>query len=99
LEVADQTDSVRLDIWMWRARFFKTRAFATSQIKRRGVRLTRGPGTRRIDKPGTSISVGDIVTFGRGPHIRSVEVLMFGTRRGPADEARRLYREIKDDET
>ena len=94
------TDAERLraDIWLWRARFYKTRAVAGSQIKRRGIRITRHGQTRRTDKPGATVCTGDVVTFGRSPHIRSVEVLGLGKRRGPASEAEALYRDLGDEE-
>jgi ribosome-associated heat shock protein Hsp15 len=94
---ATDTPALRLDIWLWRARFFRTRALSTAHIKRRGARITRHGKTRRINKPGTSIMLGDIVTFGRGAHIRSIEVLQFGDRRGPPDEARALYSMVGED--
>lgn len=89
-------DTVRLDVWLWRARFYKTRSLSSAQIAKRGVRLTRGGTTRKVTKPGTGIAAGDIVTFGRSVHIRTVEVLQLGTRRGPAAEAALLYRAIEE---
>lgn len=83
--------SVRLDIWLWRARFFKTRSMSAQHVSRRGVRLTRHGQTRKVTKPGTSLVLDDIVTFGRSVHIRTVRVLELGTRRGPASEAAMLY--------
>ena len=88
----NEAEAVRLDIWLWRARFFRTRGLATDHVKRKGARLSRAGQTRRTDKPGTAISVGDVVTFGRGEHIRTVEILALGMRRGPAEEAQALYR-------
>ena len=85
-------EAVRLDIWLWRARFFRTRTLATDHLKGKGVRISRNGQTRRSNKPGTTISAGDVVTFGRGEHIRTVEILALGERRGPAEEARNLYR-------
>ena len=93
-----EPDALRVDIWLWRARFYKTRALAGAQIKKRGVRITRYGQTRRTDKPGSTIIAGDIVTFGRAPHIRSVEVLDIGTRRGPASEAALLYGDVGETE-
>ena len=91
-------DSLRLDIWLWRARFYKTRALASKQIAARGVRVTRLGQTRRVDKPGATVRTGDVVTFGKAGAIRTVEILALGARRGPADEARALYREIGDED-
>jgi ribosome-associated heat shock protein Hsp15 len=50
---------------------------------------------RRTDKPGAVLTVGDIVTFGKGADILSLVVLDLGTRRGPAEEARTLYRPLE----
>lgn len=87
--------SLRLDIWLWRARFFKTRALSTAYIKGHGVRLSHLGQTRKTDKPGTDLTVGDVVTFGKAGRIYSVEVLDLGDRRGPAEEARALYRPLE----
>ena len=87
--------SLRLDIWLWRARFFKTRALSIAHIKGHGVRLSHLGQTRKTDKPGASLAVGDVVTFGKGGRIYSVEVLDLGDRRGPAEEARALYRPLE----
>ena len=92
------SEKLRADIWLWRARFYKTRALAGTQIKKRGIRITRNGQTRRTDKPGATVCMGDVVTFGRSPHIRCVEVLGLGTRRGPASEAEALYREVGDEQ-
>lgn len=92
-----ENDSLRIDVWLWRTRFYKTRALAGAQIKKRGVRITRFGQTRRTNKPGATIMIEDVVTFGRAPHIHSVEVLGFGVRRGPAAEAQALYRDVGED--
>ena len=85
--------SIRADIWLWRARFYKTRKLSADQISKRGIRISRNGKTRKVTKPGVAIAVGDVVTFGKSVHIRSVEVLDIGTRRGPAAEAAALYRD------
>ena len=87
----NEAGSVRLDIWLWRARFFRSRALATDYVRGKAVRISRNGQTRRTDKPGAAISVGDVVTFGRGEHIRTVEIRALGSRRGPAEEAQALY--------
>lgn len=87
--------SVRADVWLWRARFFRTRTLSAAFVRKSGLRLSQGGLTRRTDKPGASLAVGDIVTFGKGADILSVEVLGLGTRRGPAEEARALYRPLE----
>ncbi|MEM9937284.1 MAG: RNA-binding S4 domain-containing protein [Pseudomonadota bacterium] len=92
-----QAEDIRLDIWLWRARFFRTRALATDYINRKGVRLTRHGQTRKTDKPGTRILPGDILTFYRMREVQTVEMLDAGTRRGPAAEAATLYRPLTQD--
>ncbi len=87
--------SVRADVWLWRARFFRTRALSSAHVRKAGLRLSHAGQTRRTDKPGAGLAVGDIVTFGKGADILSVEVLDLGTRRGPAEEARTLYRPLE----
>ena len=85
---------VRLDVWLWRARFFKTRAMASAFISRRGVRLTRHGQTRKTNKPGAQLLPGDQLTFYHTNALKSVEFIAAGTRRGPATEAASLYRPI-----
>jgi ribosome-associated heat shock protein Hsp15 len=87
----DAADTARLDVWLWRARFFKTRTRATAFVARRRVRLTRDGTTRRIEKPASDVAPGDILTFALRGRAVSVRVLGIGTRRGPAAEARGLY--------
>lgn len=92
-----EADTLRLDIWLWRARFFKTRALSTAHVRGHSVRLSHLGQTRKTDKPGTAIVIGDVVTFGKAGRIYSVEVLDLGERRGPAEEARALYRPLETD--
>jgi ribosome-associated heat shock protein Hsp15 len=89
--------SLRLDIWLWRARFFKTRALATAHVRGHGVRLSHLGQTRKTDKPGALVVAGDVVTFGKAGRIYSIEVTGLGDRRGPAEEARALYRPLEAD--
>lgn len=93
----EDPNTVRLDVWLWRARFFKTRSLSSAQVSKRGVRVTRNGQTRKVTKPGANLAVGDIVTFGRSVHIRTVKVLDLGTRRGPASEAAMLYETVEED--
>lgn len=86
---------IRVDVWLWRARFFKTRALATDFVSRKGIRITRHGQTRKTDKAGQRISAGDILTFSRARTLETVEVLGIGDRRGPAAEAQALYRRVE----
>ncbi|WP_233355817.1 RNA-binding S4 domain-containing protein [Henriciella litoralis] len=85
-------------MWLWRARFFKTRSLAADYIGRRGVRLTRNGSTRKVSKPGARILVGDVASFAPGTQIVSIRVLAYGTRRGPASEAQALYESVSEAE-
>lgn len=84
-------DSCRIDVWLWRARFFKTRALAARIVEGRGVRCLRGPVRLALDKPSRLVRVGDVITLPQGPKLISVRIEGFGERRGPATEARELY--------
>jgi ribosome-associated heat shock protein Hsp15 len=81
----------RLDVWLWRARFFRTRSLASAYVSGRGVRLTRGGATRKVSKPGHRVLPGDVVSFPLRSQIVALRVLSCGERRGPAGEARTLY--------
>ena len=84
---------LRLDKWLWQARFFKTRALAAELIAAGSLRVN---GTR-ISRPGREISAGDVLTFPQGPRIRVIRVLALGLRRGPAPEAQALYLDLEPD--
>lgn len=86
--------SVRLDIWLWRARMFKTRGMSAEAIEGRGVRIDRAGQVRKVNKPAAPVTPGDVLTFSRGGHIVTLELLDIGQRRGPPAEARLLYRDL-----
>jgi ribosomal 50S subunit-recycling heat shock protein len=82
----------RADVWLWRARFFKTRAMAAKFVEAGRVRLTRsGLAEHRLDKPARPIKVGDQLVFALGGRLIAVKVRAVGERRGPAEEAQTLY--------
>jgi len=82
--------TVRLDKWLWQARFFKTRTLAAKVVAGAHVRVN---GTK-TDKPAQKIGPGDTLTFPQGRDIRVVRVLALTERRGPATEARTLYEDL-----
>jgi ribosome-associated heat shock protein Hsp15 len=82
-------DRIRLDKWLWHARFVKTRTLA-AKICADGVRID---GVR-VEKPGIGVRPGQVLTFTLGRHVRVIELVAVGVRRGPADEARMLYRDL-----
>ena len=79
--------AIRLDKWLFFARFFKTRTLAARVVQDGGVRVN---GTR-VSKPSAAVPAGDTLTFAQGRDIRVVTVRAAGTRRGPAPEAQALY--------
>ncbi len=81
-------DAVRIDKWLWAARFFKTRSLAQAAVKGGHVQVN-GRGC----KPARSISVGDRLNITRGETVFVVEVRALSERRGPAPQARELYAE------
>lgn len=83
--------SCRIDVWLWRARFAKTRSLAAAMVERGAVRLTRNGVQTRLDKPGRTVQVGDTLVFALGGRLMELTVAGFGERRGPAQEARALY--------
>jgi ribosomal 50S subunit-recycling heat shock protein len=83
--------SVRADVWLWRARFFKTRSLAARFLDEGKVRLTRAGAESRIDKCARPVKVGDRLVFAVGGRLTAVVVEGLGERRGPPTEARALY--------
>jgi ribosome-associated heat shock protein Hsp15 len=83
--------AIRLDKWLWQARFCKTRALAAQLIAAGAVRVNAVP----VGKPATLVRVGDGLSFARGGRVHAVRVLALGTRRGPAPEARTLYADLE----
>lgn len=87
-----QTDaSCRIDIWLWRARFVKTRGLAADLVERGAVRLTHQGRETRLDKPSRCVHPGDLLTFVQAGRVTTLRVAALGERRGPAEEARALY--------
>ena len=85
-----QRETIRLDKWLWQARFFKTRALAAELAESGHLRINGQP-TR---KPGAGVAAGDVLTFPQGARIRVVRVMALGLRRGPATEAQLLYLDL-----
>jgi ribosome-associated heat shock protein Hsp15 len=83
--------SVRLDIWLWRARFFKTRALAAKACETGHIRLERFGQIVRIEKASAVVRPGDRLVFALGARLIDVEIRALGERRGPSPEAQTLY--------
>ncbi len=86
----NEADSLRLDKWLWYARFFKSRTLASRLCAAGRVRINR----RVVDKAHATLRAGDVLTFPQARAIRVVRVRALGTRRGPAAEAVTLYEDL-----
>lgn len=83
-----QPAPVRADVWLWAARFFKTRSLAKQAIEGGKVDLNDGSC-----KPAKAVHVGDVLRIGRGEERLEVKVLGLSEKRGAANVAQALYRE------
>jgi ribosome-associated heat shock protein Hsp15 len=82
---------LRVDKWLWFARFFKSRTLAARHCAAGRVRINGA----RVVKAHAPVLLGDVLTFATGAsRIHVVRVLALGTRRGPASEARTLYLDL-----
>ena len=83
-------NKMRVDKWLWAARFFKTRSLAIDAIDSGKVLVNE----ERV-KPAKSIDVGDLLAIRLGPYTFVVEVLGLSDKRGPAPQAHKLYKETE----
>jgi len=88
-------ESCRADVWLWRARFFKTRSMAARFVDEGRVRFTRAGVEGRLDKASRALRRGDALVFAVGGRVVAVRLEALGERRGPPAEARALYAEIE----
>ena len=86
----DAAPSLRLDKWLWFARFVKSRALASKLVEAGGFRVNAQP----TSKAHYAVKPGDTLTFPLGHHIRIIKIVALGTRRGPAPEAQALYEDL-----
>lgn len=84
----NENGSVRLDKWLWAARFFKTRSLATDAVDSGKVKL----GGDKV-KPARSVRIGDVLDIDNGSDRWEVDVMNLSETRGPAPVARNLYEE------
>ena len=85
------SDSVRLDKWLWAARFFKTRGVATEAVSGGHIHLNQ-----QRAKPSKGVKVGDELTINRGGNEQTIIIQSLSERRGPAKVAQTLYEETQD---
>lgn len=84
--------SLRLDKWLWRARFFRSRSLASRICDAGKIRV----GGRIVQKAHYPVRVGDVLTIPAAGTVRVVRIESLGTRRGPSVEARALYVGLED---
>lgn len=89
--VAAPVARLRLDKWLWQARFCKTRADASRLC---AVGIIRLDG-QHVTKAHAQVAPGQVLVFPQGHRIRIVRILALGTRRGPAREAATLYEDLQ----
>ena len=87
-------EKLRVDKWLWAARFYKTRSLATQEIVKGRVEVNGAEV-----KPARDLKVGDSVTLRQGPVTRTVVVKGLSNLRGPAPVAQQLYEESEDSVT
>lgn len=85
---------IRLDLWLWAARFFRTRALAKQAIDTGRIEV----GGQRA-KPSRGVRIGDALVVARGEERFEIEVLALSDMRGPASVAQALYRESESSRT
>lgn len=88
--MTDPRPTIRLDKWLWQARFFKSRSLAAGVVSAGKVRVDSQP----VSKPSRAVGPGDVLTFSQADRTRVVRILQCGERRGPASEAQALYQDM-----
>jgi ribosome-associated heat shock protein Hsp15 len=90
MAVSETAPGIRLDKWLWHARFFKTRSLASKYCVAGRLRVNGEPTA----KAHFAARIGDVLTFPLGEDIRVIRIMALGERRGPAPEARALYEDL-----
>lgn len=88
--MSEPATRLRLDKWLWHARFFKTRSLAAKVAASGSCRVNGNP----VSKPAHAVIPGDVLTFPQARDIRVIRVLALGERRGSAPEAQALYKDL-----
>lgn len=87
----NENEKIRLDKWLWAARFFKTRSLAAQAVNGGKVHLNG----QRV-KPARTVGTGDRLVITKGTMVFEIEILGVNSTRRPAVEARRLYVESEE---
>lgn len=87
---AEEPEALRIDKWLWFARFFKSRSLASQFCGTGRVRIAGNI----VGKASHMVRVDDVLTFSLREQIRVIKIVALGTRRGPAREAVLLYEDL-----
>lgn len=82
---------VRIDKWLWSARFFKTRSLAKKQVEQGKIKIA----SQKV-KPSRNVQVGDFISIKKNDVLWEVEVLGLAEKRGSATIAQQLYQETEE---
>ena len=89
------TEKIRLDTWLWYARFYKSRSLSSKAILSGKVRVN----SIKIIKPASKVKINDVLTINHINTVRIIQIQSIGARRGPASEAQALYNDLSADAT
>ena len=89
------TEKIRLDTWLWYARFYKSRSLSSKAILSGKLRVN----SDKIIKPASKVKINDVLTINHINMVRIIQVQSLGSRRGPASEAQKLYNYLSGDIT
>ena len=84
------TEKIRLDTWLWYARFYKSRSLSSKAILSGKLRVN----SNKIIKPASKVKINDVLTINLTNMVRIIQVQSLGSRRGPASEAQKLYKDL-----
>ena len=86
----ESTEKIRIDKWLWAARFFKSRAISRKAVEGGKVHCNG----RRI-KPSHTVRTGDMLEIQQGNCTKTIQILQLSSQRGPAPTAAKLYQETE----
>ena len=89
------TEKIRLDTWLWYARFYKSRSLSSKAILSGKLRVN----SNKIIKPASKVKINDVLTINHVNMVRIIQVQILGARRGPASEAQKLYNDLSENKT
>ncbi len=89
------TEKIRLDTWLWYARFYKSRSLSSKAFLSGKFRVN----SNKVIKPASKVKINDILTINHINMVRIIQVQSLGSRRGPASEAQKLYNDLSGDIT